>query len=152
MWCTTATTTTTPTVPMRPPTCPDGPARAVAHKTWRTTATTTSFCVYLGRYPPKTATFVVCPFWQIASSVKYNMMPCANNGSKPWYRCECTNNTHGRLGDTGSMTFCPWFIQMTELPLQLSEVGSDRGHLLTQSCSDVSCVSISNRRSGLLLQ
>ena len=35
------------------------------------------------------------------------------------------------------MTFWPWFVPRTEPPVQLREVGRDRGHLLTQSCSDV---------------
>ena len=35
------------------------------------------------------------------------------------------------------MTFLPWFVPRTEPPVQLREVGPDRGHLLTESCSDV---------------
>ena len=34
-------------------------------------------------------------------------------------------------------TFLPWFVPRTEPPVQLREVGPDRGHLLTESCSDV---------------
>ena len=65
------------------------------------------------------------------------MMPCANVLSKHWYRCGCTDNTPWRLGDAGSMTLLPWFVPRTESPVQLREVGLDRGHLLTESCSDV---------------
>ena len=66
-----------------------------------------------------------------------NMTPCANVGSKPWHRCGCTDDTPCRLGDAGSMTFLPSFVPRTEPPVQLREVGPDRGHLLTQSCSDI---------------
>ena len=65
------------------------------------------------------------------------MMPCANGGSKPWCRCGFTDDTRRRLGDAGSMTFLPWFVPRTEPPVQLREVGPDRGHLLTESYSDV---------------
>ena len=119
MWCTTATTTTTTfTVPMRPPTCFDGPARAVAHEMWCTTATTKAFGGVPGRYPPKQARSYDT-FWQIASGVSYNMMHCANVGSKPWYRCGFTDDTTCRLGDAGSMTFLPWFVRRTEPPVQV---------------------------------
>ena len=64
-------------------------------------------------------------------------MPCANGGSKPWHRCGCTDDGPYRLGDAGSMTFLPWFVPRTEPPVQLREVGPDRGHLLTESYSDV---------------
>ena len=50
-----------------------------------------------------------------------------------------------RLGDAGSMTFLPSFVPRMEQPVQLREVGPDGGHLLTESYSDVSCVSMSNR-------
>ena len=65
------------------------------------------------------------------------MMPCANVGSKPWYRCGCTDDNHCHLGAAGSMTFLPLFAPRTEPPVQLRGVGPDRGHLLTESCSDV---------------
>ena len=65
------------------------------------------------------------------------MTPCANVGSKPWYRCGCTDDTPCHLGDAGSMTFFPWFVPRTEQPVQLREVGRNRGHLLTENCSDV---------------
>ena len=48
-----------------------------------------------------------------------------------------TTLTPCRLGGAGSMTFLPWFVPRTEPPVQLREVGPDRGHLLTESCSDV---------------
>ena len=35
------------------------------------------------------------------------------------------------------MAVLPWFIPRTEPPVQLREVGPDRGHLVTESCSDV---------------
>ena len=96
------------------------------------------FWVCLGRYPPKTATFVRCVSGKSPRVyLVYNVMPCANVGSKPWYRCGCTDDTPCRLGDAGSMTFLPWFVPRTEPPVQLREVGPDRGHLLTDSCSDV---------------
>ena len=77
------------------------------------------------------------------------MMPlsCVNVGSKPWYRCGCTDDTPCRLGDAGSMTFLPWFVPRTEPPVQLHEVGSDRGHLLTERCSDVH-LHVSGCRTG----
>ena len=59
MWCIAATTTTS-TVPMRPPTCFVGPARAVAREMWFTMLQPRLFGVCLGRYRPKTATFVQC--------------------------------------------------------------------------------------------
>ena len=65
------------------------------------------------------------------------MLPCANFGSTPWHRCGCTDDTPCRLGDAGSMAFLPWFVPGTEPPLQLCEIGPDRGHLPTESCSDV---------------
>ena len=65
------------------------------------------------------------------------MTHCANVGSKPSYRCGCTDDTPCRLGDAGSMTFLPWFVPRTEPPVHLREVGPDRGHLLTESCGDV---------------
>ena len=34
------------------------------------------------------------------------------------------------------MTFLPWFVARTAPPVQLREVGPDRGHLLTEGCSD----------------
>ena len=142
MWCTTATSTTTPTVPMRPPTCFDGPVRAVAHEMWGTTATTTFWGVP-GLLSAKNSYVRTMHFWPIASVVY--MLPCANVGSKPWYRrCGCTDDTPCRLGDTGGMTFLPWFVPRTEPPVQLRHVGRDRGRLLTESCNDVSCVSMSN--------
>ena len=64
------------------------------------------------------------------------MMPCGKVGSKPWYRCGYTDDTPCRLGDAGSMKFLPWFVPQTEPPVQLREVGTDRGHLLTESYSD----------------
>ena len=64
-------------------------------------------------------------------------MPCANVGSRPWCRCGCTDDTPCRLGDTGSITFLPWFVPRTEPPVQIREVSPDRGHLLTESCIDV---------------
>ena len=64
-------------------------------------------------------------------------MPCANVRSKTWGRCGCTDNTPCRLGDAGSVTFSAWFAPRTEPPVQLREVGRDRGHLLTDNCSDV---------------
>ena len=64
-------------------------------------------------------------------------MPRANVGAKPWYRCGCTDDTPRRLGNVGSMPFLPWFVPRTEPPVQLRELGSDRGHLLSESCSDV---------------
>ena len=61
MWCTTATTTTTSTVPMRPPTCFDGPARAWwPMRCGVLLLQLRLFSVCLGRYSPKTATFVRC--------------------------------------------------------------------------------------------
>ena len=66
-----------------------------------------------------------------------NMTPCAKVGSKPCYRCGCTGDIHCRLGDAGSMTFLPWFVPRTKPPVQLREVGPDRRHLLSESCSDV---------------
>ena len=65
------------------------------------------------------------------------MMPCANVGLKPWYRCVCTDDTPRPLGDAGRMTFLLRFVPRTEPPVQIREVGQDRGHLLTESCSDV---------------
>ena len=65
------------------------------------------------------------------------MTPCANVGSKPWHRCGCTDDTSCHLGDAGSMTFLPCFVTRTAPPVQLHEVGPDRGHLLTESYSDV---------------
>ena len=56
-----------------------------------------------------------------------------------------TDVTLCRLGDAGSTTFLPWFVPRTEPPVQLREVGPFRGHLLTESYSDASCVSMSNR-------
>ena len=80
------------------------------------------------------------------------MTPCAEDvGSKPWHRCGCRDDTPCRLGDAGSMAFLPWFVPRTQPPVQLREVGPDRGHLLTESCSGVSCVSMSNRGRGLQL-
>ena len=87
-------------------------------------------------------------FWQIASGVQYNTMLGVNVGLKPWDRCGCTDDTRFRLGGAGSFTLLPWFVPLTEPPVQLREVGRDRGHLLTESCSDVHlgvCVSMSNR-------
>ena len=142
MWCTTAATATS-TVPMRPPMCFGGLARAVAHEMWCTTATITTSWGVSGSLSTKNNYVRTMHYWQIASGIiKYNMMPCANVGAKPWYRCGCTDDTPCRLGDAGSITFLPWFVPWTEPPVQLRE---DRGHLLTESCSDVSCVSMSNR-------
>ena len=78
-------------------------------------------------------------FWQIASGVSCTscMTPCANVGSKPWYRCGCTDDTPCRLGDADSMTFLPWFVPRKEPPVQLREVDPDKGHLLTESCNDI---------------
>ena len=96
------------------------------------------FWVCLGRYPPKPATFVRCVSGKSPRVyLVYNVMPCANVGSKPWYRCGCTNDIPCRLDDAGSMTFLPWFAPRTEPPVPLREVGPDRGHLLNESCSDV---------------
>ena len=64
-------------------------------------------------------------------------MPCATVGSQPWYLCGCTDDTPCRLGDAGSMTLLPRFVPRTKPPVQLREVGPDRGHFLTGSCSDV---------------
>ena len=75
--------------------------------------------------------FRMMHFWHIASNVQYNMMPCANAGSQPWYCCGCTDDTLCRPGDVGSMTFLPWFVPRTEPPVQLREVGPDGRHLLT---------------------
>ena len=134
MWCSIATTTTTAfTVPMRPPTFFDGPARAVAHEIWCTTATPTTFWGVPGSLFAKNSYIRTMHFWQIALGVYYY----ANVGSKPWYRCGCTDDTPCRLGDAGSMTFLPWFVPRTEPPVQLREVGPDRGHPLTKSCSEV---------------
>ena len=72
------------------------------------------------------------PFWQIASGVQYNMMPCANIVLKPWYRRGCTDDTPCRVGDARSMTFLPWVVPRTEPPVQRREVGPGRGHLLTE--------------------
>ena len=140
MWCTTATTMTS-TVPMRPPTCFDGPARAVAHEMWCTTATTIIrvFLVCLGRrYPAKTATFVRCISGKSPRvyNIVYSLCKCRIKALVPLWDTRC------RLGDAGSMTFLPWL--RTEPPVQLREVGPDRGQLLTE-CSDVSCVSMSNQ-------
>ena len=132
MWCTTATNTRTSTVPMRQPTCFDGPARTVVCYCY----SYDFFGVCLGRYPPITATSVRCISGK-SPRVYNNVMPCANVGSKPWHRCGCTDDTPCRLGDAGSVTFLPWFVPRTEPPAQLREVGPDRGHLLTESCSDV---------------
>ena len=135
MWCTTATTTTitTSTMLMRPPTCFEG----LAHDMWCTTATTTTFVGVPRSLAAKNGYVRTMHFWQIAAGVKYNMMPCANVGSKPWYRCECTDDTPCRLGDANSMTFLPWFVPRTEPSVKLREVGPDRGHPLTERCNDV---------------
>ena len=96
------------------------------------------FWVYLGRYPPKPATFVRCVSGKSPRVyLVYNVMPCANVGSKPWYRCGCTDDPPRRLGDACSMTFLPWFVTRMEPPVQLRKVGPDRGHLLTECCSGV---------------
>ena len=134
---------------LRPP-CPWGRqcvlARAVAHEMWCTTATITTFWGVSGSLSTKNNYVRTMHYWQIASGIiqyfEYNMMPRANVGAKPWYRCGCTDDTPCRLGDAGSMTFLPWFVPWTEPPVQLRE---DRVHVLTDSCSDVPCVSMSNR-------
>ena len=61
----------------------------------------------------------------------------ANVGSKPWYRCGCTDDPPRRLGDACSITLLPWFVTRMEPPVQLRKVVSDRGHLLTECFSDV---------------
>ena len=136
MWCTTATTTATSTVPMRPPTYFDGPARAVAYDMWCTTATTTTFVGVPRSFSTKPATFVRCISGKSpwVHNIILRMMPCANVGSKPCYRCGCTDDTPCRLGAAGSMTF---FSTNGTAPVQLRDVGPDRGRLLTESCSDV---------------
>ena len=126
IWCFTATTNTTSTVPTRPPTCFDGLARAVAHDMWFTIATTTTCLGVPGSLSAKTATFVRCTS---SKSPRVYILYCANVVSKPWYRCGCADNTPCRLGDAGSMSFLPWFVPRTEPPVQLHEVGTDRGHI-----------------------
>ena len=76
-------------------------------------------------------------FCQIASGVGYNLMPCANAGSKPGDRCGYTDDIPCRLRNAGSMTFLPLFVPRTEQQVKLREEGQDRGHLLTESCGDV---------------
>ena len=89
--------------------------------------------VCLGRYPPKTATRSYDAF--LANRLG-RTLSCVNVGSKPWYRDGCTDDTPCRFGDAGSMTLLPWFVPHIEPPVQLSDVRPDRGHLLTESCSD----------------
>ena len=64
-------------------------------------------------------------------------MSCANVRSNPWYRRGCTDDSPCRLGDADSMTFLPWVVPRTEPPVQLHEIGPDRGHLLSEGRSDV---------------
>ena len=40
--------------------------------------------------------------------IYFDALSRENVGSKPWYRCGCTDDTPCRLGDAGSMTFLPW--------------------------------------------
>ena len=113
------------------------------------------FWVRLGWCPPKTSTFVRCTSGK--SPLVYNVLRfLVNIGSKPWNRCGRTDDTPRRLGDAGIMTFLPWFVPLTEPPVQLRavqlrEVGPDREHIHTESCNEVSDVSMSWREPGLLL-
>ena len=137
MWYITAAAAMTSTVLMRPLTCFHGPALAVAHDMWFTTATTTTCLGVPGSLSAKNSNVRMMHFWQISSGIQCNRMPCASIGLKPWCRCGCTDDTSCRLGDAGCMTFLPWYVPRTEPPMQHREVGPDRGHLLTESCSDV---------------
>ena len=94
--------------------------------------------------------------------IEYNVLR-KNVGSKPWYRCWCTDDTPCHLGDAGRMTLLPWFVPRTKTPVQLHEAGPDRGYLLTESCSDVHlhvcrcrtgdgdccCCNVGNRRQNI---
>ena len=117
--------------------CFDGPARTAAHELWCTTATTTTILRVPGSLCALKKRSYVAFLANRLGCIYYNRMPCANVGSKPWYRCGCRDDTPWRLGDACSMTFLPWCVTRTEPPVQLHEVGPDRGHLLTESCSDV---------------
>ena len=95
------------------------------------------FWVCLGRYPPKTAT-------QRRRGVS-SVHPQRYQGFDPTFaQGIILYIIHPRrfaknvdVGDACSMTFLPYFVARTEPPAQLREVGPDRGHLLTGSCSDV---------------
>ena len=45
------------------------------------------------------------------------------------------------------MTFLPWIVPQTERQVQQRELGANRGHLVTESCSDVH-LQVYRRRTG----